>query len=143
MGLFGKSSDEKKRVKEEKRIEAEQEQQRALNVRKQQQEEYKKILLRVILTPETKEQYESRVGYAVEVIETGERNKGVMVWARDDYLPEGRLWKRLAESGIEAIVQAVSSRYIETFVGRHTVQDYERFCYYGLPVAKKNGGPYR
>jgi hypothetical protein len=100
---------------------------------------YEDILKQVIFTPESLEAYERRVGYAVEVIDTKERDKGV-TFAKFDrkYTLCGNkyLEKHLAESGIEALVDTNSSPH------RDRDGDFVLY-YYGLPVRRKNGGPYR
>ena len=103
------------------------------------QTDVEKILDQVIITPESKEQYEKRIGYGVEVIEIpGEVNKGVIF--EDPQFTPKRYYcresletkKRLAEAGIEAIVGANLS-----------IDSCRIKFYYGLPVRKKQGGPYR
>lgn len=93
---------------------------------------YDAALERVIFTPESKSEYEKRVGYAVEVIETEKRNKGILFHAElGEYCLVGGfgLKKRLVEAGIEAIVETNYSHTIIGFEYRHR--------FYGLPVAKK------
>ncbi len=102
------------------------------------------ILSQVIITPENLESYQRRVGYAVGVIDTGERNKGVTFkreYSDTDYelLSSDQLKKLLAETGIEAIVETSYSFYKDN----HSFYICEFF--YGLPVARKKsqGPPYR
>ena len=111
---------------------------------KSEAKEYENILSQVVITPENLESYQRRVGYAVGVIDTGERNKGVTFkreYSDTDYelLSSDQLKKLLAETGIEAIVETSYSFYKDN----HSFYICEFF--YGLPVARKKsqGPPYR
>jgi hypothetical protein len=83
MGLFGKSPQQ---VEEEK---------------------LDGVLRRVIITPETMEQYSARVGYAVKMVDTGCRDKGIFVEeVSGDLGATLGTKKRLVDGGVEAIVNA-------------------------------------
>jgi len=102
---------------------------------KQEQETLEAALAQVVFTPESKDDYEKRVGYAVEVIETSKMNKGVIFrMGVDDpyYLLWGdlELKRRLVEARIEAIV-ATNYSYNSAYCAPTSHQ------FYGLPVAKK------
>ena len=101
------------------------------------EKEYDRALSQVRFTPESKESYESRMGYSVEVIETGERNRGVIFQENEPgegfLIGSEELKKRLVEGGIEAIVETNFSK----------TTGYASIFYYGLPVARKKGGAYR
>src|SRR3989338_8086675 len=101
-GLF-KSREEKEREALVKARNQEYEEQKRSEDQKRAE-----ILNHVIFTPESKSEYELRVGYLVDVIDTGEQDKGV-IFEKDGSqyeLKEGfHLEKRLIEAGIEAIVK--------------------------------------
>ncbi len=141
LGLF-KSKEEKEKEHEEKnqqlaarisRLEAE-------ISRVEQEKAYDLALAQVKFTPESKDEYERRVGYAVEVIDTGDRNIGILFRkekSEADYslVSDFELKKRLVKAGIEAIVGTNFSHAGNNYYWYHN--------YYGLPVCRKNGGPYR
>ena len=126
-----------------------------MKARNQEYEEQKRsedqkraeILNHVIFTPESKSEYELRVGYLVGVIDTGEQDKGV-IFEKDGGRFKGgyHLEKRLAEAGIEAVVETSISFKTRVSGGgpydRNVKSETTQF-YYGLPVARKKGGPYR
>lgn len=130
-----KSKEEKKREKEE--LEGRVKAYEDLIITKQQ---YDSFLAKVVITPENKEEYEKRVGYTVDVINTGNNNIGVVfrsyadgnhTLANDLEKNCLKLKKNLIEAGIEAIIEA------------NLAFDGYRAFFYGLPVARKKGGPYR
>ena len=129
-GLF-KSKEEQER-KDKKTISEEAEQKRRAEALNEQEEraKYDSFLAQVIFTPESKESYETRVGYKVEVIETNDRNKGLIF---SSHIIEGYYLRRPKDSLefkkylIEALVET----------------SYTDGDFYGLPVARKKGGPYR
>ena len=123
----------RKKQEDEQKIET---QRSATESKIKQEKAYDTALEQVIITPESKDSYERRRGYSVEVIDTNDRNKGIIfinsTWHKSLSLDgDFKLKRHLVEARIEAIVEANYSR--------HEHFDY----YYGLPVAKKNGGPYR
>ena len=143
LGLF-KSREEKEREAREKARNQEYEERRRSEDQKRAE-----ILDQVIFTPESKSEYELRVGYLVEVIDTDEQDKGV-IFEKDGGRFKGgyHLEKRLAEAGIEAVVEtSISFKTIVSIV--RGGGPYDRIktettqFYYGLPVARKKGGPYR
>ena len=114
--------------------------------REQEAAHYREILSKVIITPESLESYQSRMGYAVEVIETSEIDKGV-IFKKDgsQYLLIGdsSLTRRLVEAGIEALVETNITLETSVYGGGGLVRTNSSQLYYGLPVARKKGGPYR
>ena len=73
-----------------------------------QEREYNHLLAKVIITPETQEQYQNRVGYPVELIDIlplTKNNLGVIFY-QDRLISGGslQLKKILVEAGIEALV---------------------------------------
>lgn len=134
--IFGwfKSKEEKKEKEKEEEVKV-----AAYTKSRHDKLDYNVVLSQVVFTPEGKSEYERRVGYEVDVIDTSNRNKGVVFLKQDSYrdfefLGDLKLKKTLAEAGIEALVNANLS-----FYGEYG----DNFYYYGLPVAKKKGGPYR
>lgn len=118
--------------------------------KEKQETHYNEILSRVIITPESLESYQRRMGYTVEVIDTGEMNKGVTFLFNKDLVhtdphTSEQVKKRLVESGIEAVVEANYFMSSKTIVqegwGATEINSY----IYGLPVARKKsqGPPYR
>ncbi|MEK6899706.1 MAG: hypothetical protein AABX05_01145, partial [Nanoarchaeota archaeon] len=103
---------------------------------------YDKFLSEIVITPESMEEYQRRVGYSVEMVDTGVQNKGLTLYRNTAHFVTGTITtsyllnlefhqvkRRLVESGIEAIVK---------------VQPIGNSGFYGLPVAKKKDqGPYR
>ncbi len=142
-----KSKEEKEHEKQEKEaneFESKKEKERerrekeakefAQKLRDEQEKAYDAALNQIVITPERQENYERRMGYAVEVIDTGEQNKGIILNSYPGSLHLNgnfRLKKRIVEAGIEAIVDTSYSK----------TEFYDFF--YGLPVARKKGGPYR
>ncbi|MEK6899705.1 MAG: hypothetical protein AABX05_01140 [Nanoarchaeota archaeon] len=122
--------------KEEKQEEREEELAKALQFEKQRTE-YKELIMALIITPESIESYQRRMGYTVEVIDTEEQNKGVIFEKNSNgYGLKGsyELKKRLVKACIEAIVEA---NYSLANIDEHTES------FYGLPVRRKDQGPYR
>lgn len=117
--------------------------------RTNKEKEYEEIINQIIFTPECKSEYESRVGYPVEVIDTGDRDKGVLFEKNGStykFNGDADLKRKLAEAGIEAVVETSISFRSKVSGGgyQHTHVNTEiDKLYYGLPVTRKKGGPYR
>lgn len=122
-----------------------------LKYRAQLNKKWSNHLSQVIITPESLESYQRRMGYAVEVIDTRLDDKGVVlnVWEgclnqQQDYISDFLL-EHLIKSGIEAVVEANYFMSSKTIVqqgwGATEINSY----IYGLPVARKKsqGPPYR
>ena len=98
------------------------------------EEEIDERLKKVIITPESKSEYEKRVKYETRIIEGGGRVKGVLIYKNDE---DFKFWislekkRKLVEEGIEAIVDA---NY--TFSNS---KNYFHEAYFGLPVSRKKG----
>lgn len=120
-----KSKEEKEREKK-----VEEARKAILEERLKKEEFYDEYLSKVIITPENQESYERRVGYVVEVVDTKNQNKGVIIYDSDFYI-DFELKRILVEGGVEAIVE---TNYSKPEYGQR---------FYGLPVRRKNGGPYR
>jgi|SRR3989344_1763213 len=136
MAWFKSKEQDKDRIAIEAARAILQENSRGYEIRKTKEQSYDKFLAKVIITPETQEQYEKRVGHAVELIDVValtnnnigvifSKSSGLIKHYYDDPV---RFKKHLVEAGIEAVVNANFT---------------EGNQFYGLPVARKKGGPYR
>ena len=136
---YFKSEEEKqKEAREREKEEAErQRQEYEEKLREAQDKELDKELDKVVITPETKDEYEKRVGHKVKVIEIrGRQDVGVHFYKK---YKEGSLTclepfdlrKGLVEKNIEAIVNCNYS------MSRGPNDFYDE--YWGIPVARVNG----
>ncbi|GEM_PF-4461135 len=135
-GLFKSKEEKQKEIERRAQEELDKERKnKEFFSRIDQERRYEEILSKVIITPESQDQYERRVGYEVEQIDTGDKNKGVIfsnaINRTSFTLHDSLKLECLAKGGIEALIQANLTKYGYTSY------------YYGLPVAKKKGGTYR
>lgn len=97
------------------------------NEEKKEEQRLDGILRNVPITPESRTDYEKRVGYSVVPIDTGGRDKGVFIFEDGgNFNSSITVKKRLVDSGVEALVNAI-------YCNR---TGYASPRYYALPVRK-------